>query len=354
MKKTLNQPSHTETTPISDTVQDHLNATTAASAETLENLEQKTLHDPATIDSQVALQIFNLNKSFGKRQVIHNLSLEIRRGEVLGFLGPNGAGKTTVLKMLTGFLTPDSGDIYVDGMHHRKHFTQVMQRIGAVVEQPEMYKEFSAYNNLKLYARLHKGVTKERIQTVITQLRLENRIKDKVKRYSLGMKQRLGLAQAMLHNPDILLLDEPTNGLDPAGIHELRNILIDLAHKENKAILVSSHLLSEMQLMCDRVAIIKEGHLIGVEEMHERSANTRLSLSIKAKPYETLIERLLPYHPDLIQKGDTVDIQIEEAHIPELIRYLSRNGCDLYEIKQEQQSLESLFLEITGGGQTIA
>lgn len=320
-----------------------------------ENANSPSIQTDANSQHQVPyLSIHNLNKSFGKKQIIHNLSLDLYPGEILGFLGANGAGKTTVLKMILGFLTPDSGEILVHGQPIKKHFEASMSKIGGVVENPEMYKDLSAYQNLKMYARLHKHVDNARIQSVVESVRLEGRIHDKVKRYSLGMKQRLGLAQAILHDPDILLLDEPTNGLDPAGMHELRQILMHRAHEENKAILVSSHILSEMQMMCDRVAIIKEGHLVAVEKVQNDTDQQNVQLSLDITPIERAIELLKPYHEDLTVKNNQLTFKIHKDHIPELIRYLSNSGCNLFEVHKDRSSLESRFLEITGGGQTIA
>lgn len=228
------------------------------------------------------LQVKNLSKSFGKRTVLDNISFEAYRGEVLGFLGPNGAGKTTTIKIIMGFLGMDSGEILIDGLNLKNNYEKCMAKLGGIVENPEMYKELSGRVNLEMYARLHDGVTKERIDEVVALVGMGNRINDKVKKYSLGMKQRVGLAQALLHRPEILIMDEPTNGLDPTGIKELRDIFKTLAHQENIAVIVSSHMLTEMEQMCDRVAVIDRGKILSQrpisEFIHQISGRRRVQI----------------------------------------------------------------------------
>jgi len=209
----------------------------------------------------IALETRGLTKHFGKRKVVDNITLSVEAGEVFGFLGANGAGKTTTIKMILGLLSPDAGEIFINGIDVRRNFEEAMTHIGGIVENPDMYGYLSGLANLQLFARV-RGVDDAAVQETIRRVGMENRIKEKFKRYSLGMKQRLGLAQAIMHNPRVLILDEPTNGLDPAGIKELRDTLKHLAHEEGVAVLVSSHMLSEMQLMCDRVGIIANGKML--------------------------------------------------------------------------------------------
>lgn len=227
---------------------------------------------------ETALKIEHLSKSFGKRQILHDISFETYKGEVFGFLGPNGAGKTTTIKIAVGLLSLDEGTITVNGSTLEKNFEKAMQDIGAIVENPEMYKRLTGMQNLRQYARLRSTkenpITQQRIDEVVSLVKLSNRINEKVKKYSLGMRQRLGVAQALLHKPALMILDEPTNGLDPAGIKELRDILKDAAHKENISVIVSSHLMSEMELMCDRVGIIVNGKLIGVQPIDQLMRST--------------------------------------------------------------------------------
>lgn len=176
-------------------------------------------------------------------------------------------------------LSLDDGNIFINGTDIKKNFEKAMSNVGGIVENPEMYKYLTGMENLKQYARMRKGVTQERIDEVVKLVKLSNRINDKVSKYSLGMRQRLGVAQALLHRPKVLILDEPTNGLDPAGIKELRDILKETAHKENICVIVSSHLMSEMELMCDRVGIIANGKMIGVHTLEEMisASNSKFS-----------------------------------------------------------------------------
>ena len=188
---------------------------------------------------ETALKIEHLNKSLGKKQILNDVSFETYKGEIFGFLGPNGAGKTTTIKVAVGMLSLDDGTISICGKDLKKDFEGAMSNVGGIVENPEMYKYMSGYDNLKQYARMRKGVTKQRIDEVVEIVGLSNRINDKVSKYSLGMRQRLGVAQALLHNPQVLILDEPTNGLDPAGIKALRDVLKKIAHEEKVSIIVS-------------------------------------------------------------------------------------------------------------------
>lgn len=301
-----------------------------------------------------ALQIQNVTKTFGKKTAVDNVSFDLFPGEVFGFLGPNGAGKTTIIKMVMGFFRPDEGTIIINGYNRKTHYEAAMSSIGGIVENPEMYNTLSARMNLKMYARLHKGVTKERINEVIELVGLTERADDPIKKYSLGMKQRIGLAQAMLHRPKVLILDEPTNGLDPAGIHQLRDILKQLAHEEGVAVMVSSHLLSEMQLMCDRIGIINHGKLLricSIDDLMTQAQNSsiyRIKTSNPANAKE-ILEKV--YSNRISNVGDdTLDIEIEEDQINECVRTLVSSGSDILGVQKLESSLEDAFLEITGGG----
>ena len=229
--------------------------------------------------SDTILKIKGLNKTLGKKQILHSIDMECYGGEVCGFLGPNGAGKTTTIKIAVGLLQLDEGEISINGKDIKKDFEGAMANVGGIVENPEMYKYLSGMENLRQYARMREGVTEERIKEVVELVRLSNRINDKVSKYSLGMRQRLGVAQAILHRPKLLILDEPTNGLDPQGIKELRDILKELAHKEGTCVVVSSHLMSEMEMMCDRVGIIANGKMIGSYTMEELISQSDSSIA---------------------------------------------------------------------------
>lgn len=205
-------------------------------------------------------------KTFGKRAVVRDVSFSVKEGEVFGFLGPNGAGKTTTIKMILGLLSPDSGTILVDGHNVETEFEAAMKNLSGIVENPDMYPYLSGYDNLMIQARAC-GVGAQQVDEAVQMVGMQMRIREKFKTYSLGMKQRLGIAQALLHQPKIMILDEPTNGLDPAGIQEMRNLLRHLAHNAGVSVLVSSHILQEMQLMCDTVGIISNGALLQVADV---------------------------------------------------------------------------------------
>ena len=219
--------------------------------------------------SKVILDVNNLSKKFKNFTAVDNISFQLHSGEILGFLGPNGAGKTTTIKMITGLVKSNSGSITINGYDINKDFEDAMSNVGAIVETPHLYENMTGYENIKFFSNLCKNATKEHIEECIKLSGLKNRLNDKVKNYSLGMKQRLGLTIALLNNPKMLILDEPTNGLDPIGIKVLREFLKDLAHNKNLSILVSSHILTEMELLCDKVLIITNGKMRCIKSMEE-------------------------------------------------------------------------------------
>ncbi len=304
------------------------------------------------------LEIKHLSKSFGKRKVIDDVSFDVYGGEVFGFLGPNGAGKTTTIKMVMGFLFADSGEIKINGINVKKDYEKAMSYLGGIVENPEMYKYLSGRKNIEMYARIHDNVPKERVDEVINTVGMSARANEKIRRYSLGMKQRIGLAQALVHKPKVLILDEPTNGLDPAGIKELRDILKHLAHEEGIAVIVSSHMLSEMQLMCDRVGIITDGHLIGVKTVDELVNHTQTGeytfiMKSDADSACALFKQKYPNHKAEID-GEKLTVYAAETDIPEINRLFAESGLNVYGIEKSGASLEEAFLSITGGGLDIA
>ncbi|MCE5168657.1 ABC transporter ATP-binding protein [Paenibacillus profundus] len=306
-------------------------------------------------NADAVLQLRNVTKKIGKRTIVDQVSFDVPAGEVFGFLGPNGAGKTTTIRMIVGLIAMTAGEIYVKGISVNKQFERAMTHIGAIVENPEMYKFLTGYQNLVYFARRHTGVTTERINEVVKLVGLQNRIHEKVKRYSLGMRQRLGVAQALLHRPSVLILDEPTNGLDPAGIRELRDYLRTLARQEGIAVIVSSHLLSEMELMCDRIAIIQAGNLIDVRSMNDLKNRVAHRIIVEVEEPEPTKEVLTAMLPDIamaVQAGQ-LEITAGRDRIPELTRALVQAEIDVYGIRTANQSLEDRFLELTRGEQIV-
>lgn len=302
------------------------------------------------------IQIRNLTKKIRKKAILDNLSLDVNKGEVFGLLGPNGAGKTTTIRMIVGLIAMSEGDVLVKGHSVSKEFEKAIQHVGAIVENPEMYKFLTGYQNLIHYARMVEGVSKSRIDEVVALVGLSRRINEKVKTYSLGMRQRLGVAQAILHKPSVLILDEPTNGLDPSGIRELRGYLRKLAEEEDTAIIVSSHLLSEMELMCDRVAIIENGKLVDVKEVKELvKADDLVSVAFEVdKPSEakeTLHHLSENSRLALVKNG--FEVIIERDQIPEINVKLVQSNIKVYSIKIKSKTLEDRFLEMTGSEQIV-
>ncbi|MBU3180273.1 ABC transporter ATP-binding protein [Clostridium psychrophilum] len=300
------------------------------------------------------VQIKNVTKKIGKKVIIDDLTFDVHSGEVFGFLGPNGAGKTTTIKMLLGLMSITKGEIYIDGYNVEKNFEKAIAKVGGIIENPDLYKYLTGYQNLVHFWRMYPYIKKERIDEVIKIVGLEKRIHDKIKTYSLGMRQRLGVAQALINSPKLLVLDEPTNGLDPAGIHELRTHLRTLAKEENVAVIVSSHLLSEMELMCDRVGIIQNGKLVGIQDMREMLDDVDDSvISLIVTPIEkakTYLESLnSKYKPQINDKEIKINESIE--NIPELVEKLVGQGIKIYSVSKVQQSLENKFLEMTGGNE---
>jgi len=300
---------------------------------------------------KTVVELKNVTKTIRKKKIIDDLSFEVMEGEVFGFLGPNGAGKTTTIRMMVGLIGITSGEITICGKNVTKDFEDAIRNVGAIVENPELYKFLTGYQNLEQVARLTKGVTKEKIEEVIELVGLKERIHDKVKTYSLGMRQRLGIAQSLLHDPKILILDEPTNGLDPAGIREVRDYLRSLARNKGMAVIVSSHLLSEMEMMCDRIAIIQKGKLINVQHVHEdKNSNEREYVFIvnnRKKALSLLAKQ--GYSPKV--SGEGFGLVLNKEQVPNVINLLVHNDFLIYEVKGQTRTLEDRFLEITNGGE---
>lgn len=300
------------------------------------------------MDVKPVVELRNLSKVIGKKKIIDNLNLSLYPGQITGFLGPNGAGKTTTIRMMVGLMKPTGGDVLVEGVAIGEDFEDALSKVGVIVENPEMYKYMTGYKNLVHFARMHPNVTKERIDEVIAQVGMQNRIHEKVGSYSLGMRQRLGLAQALLHSPKFLILDEPTNGLDPAGIREFRVYLRSIAEKEGVSIFVSSHMLSEIELMCDRIAVIQNGKLLNIEETDSVQQS---HYYIEASPLESVEQVLTAEGKTFEVFNNGLLVQIEKAEVPIFIGKLVEAGIQLYTVQPYAKTLEDQFLELTGGGQ---
>ncbi len=291
------------------------------------------------------VQIKGLSKVIKNKKIVSDLSFDIYEGEVFGFLGPNGAGKTTTIRMMVGLMSITEGDVIINGNSIKTDFEKAVANVGAIVENPELYKFLSGYDNLMQYARMVKGITKEKIDEVVELVGLTSAIRSKVKTYSLGMRQRLGLAQCLLHDPKVLILDEPTNGLDPAGIREMRDYLQKLTREKGMAVIVSSHLLSEMEMMCDRIGIIQKGELVGVQTVNELINEESQTYIVEVSDVSAAQKVLTEYSVN-VNKGD-ICVQSSREDIPDIIEKLVHNGIKIYGIKVNSKTLEDRFLEIT-------
>ncbi|WFA06180.1 ABC transporter ATP-binding protein [Bacillus sp. HSf4] len=297
---------------------------------------------------ETLLQLKNVSKTIRGRKIIDGLSFDVHAGEIFGFLGPNGAGKTTTIRMIVGHMKISAGEIAVCGVSVKDNFEKAAAHIGAIVENPELYKFLTGYQNLQQYARMTKGVTKKKIDEIVELVGLKHRINDKVKTYSLGMRQRLGLAQSLLHDPKLLILDEPTNGLDPAGIREIRDYLRRLTKERGLAVIVSSHLLSEMELMCDRIAIIQNGKLRNIQSVKGPAADKKKRYFIQADDRDALYREAGGFKDSRIEKVEHgIELSLSKDEVPDFIKHLTDSGIRLYEVKAINKSLEDRFLEIT-------
>ena len=301
--------------------------------------------------AELILKCEKLNKNFGKKQILKNVNLEINKGDILGFIGPNGAGKTTTIKLILGLQSITSGKVLINGHDVAKDFTKAIERVGAIVENPDLYMYLSGYENLKLIANLYNNIDEKRIQEVISLVKLEKRIKDKVSKYSLGMRQRLGIAQAIIHKPNLLILDEPTNGLDPEGIKEIRDLLLELAEKEEMAILISSHNLAELDNLCNKVSIIKNGEIIETSNIEQIKKEEKTQVQIFELDDANKVKNINELKNKKIEVIDNqnITIEISKSEVPEIVKTLVEQSVKIYSIREKEISLEEAFLKKTGG-----
>lgn len=304
----------------------------------------------------ITLEIDQVEKTIRRNRIIKGISFSVQEGEVFGFLGPNGSGKTTTIRMMVGLIRPTAGRIRVCGYDIQKDHTEALAKVGSIVENPELYPFLTGIENLEHFARMIPGVTRKKIDEVVRRVDLSARIDDRVKDYSLGMRQRLGIAQALLGDPKLLILDEPTNGLDPQGIRELRAFIRQLAN-EGLSVFISSHMLSEIQLMCDRVAIINEGSIVRVGAVDELLTQDFRKIIWYANPCSEAKNLLMNSPFTKVREQETLDdgivTEVAPEHIPQLTVALVRQGIEIYGIEWKRQSLEDLFLDMTEGEQHV-
>lgn len=298
--------------------------------------------------SDVALHTEDLTKRFGARTAVDRLTIRVERGDIYGFLGPNGAGKSTTLRMLLGLVRPTSGTIKFPVRASSWEYLKARSRIGAIIETPAFYENFSGRRNLQLLASLSGGVQKKRVEEVLEIVDLRDRAHDPVKVYSLGMRQRLGIAQALLPTPELIILDEPTNGLDPQGIHETRNLIRRLRDEFRLTVLLSSHLLTEIEQLCNRVGIIHEGRLLYEGGPEALVASTSL-YKVRVDDMGGAIDLLSTETGVTVSSNGASFLRVEAdaEHIAAVNTLLVGNGIKVYELSPAQESLEEAFLRLT-------
>ena len=295
------------------------------------------------------LSVLNLTKEYGSKKVVNSVSFSVFAGQVFGFVGPNGAGKSTTIRMITGLTPITNGDVRICGYSIKTAYKKAIAQVGGIIEMPQLYSYLSGIKNLKLFASFYGKSALRRIPQIVKLVGMENRIHDKVSTYSLGMKQRLGIAQALLGKPKLLILDEPTNGLDPNGIVEMRHILRTLAEKENMAIIISSHNLSELEQMCDVIGLINNGKLIEHKTMQDidsiLQSKQRIQLLCNYPNYAAL---LLKEKYGLKSKviGNSIVLPLKEKNIATVVSYLIHKKLKIYSIKKIQKTLEELYFEM--------
>jgi ABC-type multidrug transport system ATPase subunit len=298
------------------------------------------------------IKVDGLCKTFGKLQAVNNLSFSVNEGDVYGFLGQNGAGKSTTIRMLLTLITPTSGTIELFGKSLPSHRKEILSQIGAMIERPDLYKYLSAYDNLKLFAKLSGcKVTNQLLMNQLEMVGLAERANDKVKGFSQGMKQRLGIAIALVHNPALVILDEPTNGLDPQGIADIRNLIKSLSTDHKKTVVVSSHLLNEIEQVASRILIIDKGKKIIEGTTQELLDPNQTVVDIETndsqKAYTLLSASTWANHLQPLTNNKN-SLTLNKHQIPDLLRSLVEMNIDVYAL-QQRHSLEDYFLKVTSG-----
>ncbi|WP_405081193.1 ABC transporter ATP-binding protein [Paenibacillus chitinolyticus] len=303
--------------------------------------------------NEMIIQTFGLSKQYKRRSAVDNVNLQIRKGDIYGFLGPNGAGKTTTIRMLLGLIRPTKGTVQLFGKDLRKEKLAILRKVGSLVEYPSYYGHLTAYENLEAIRRI-LDVPKQRIDEVLAIVRLTKEAKRPVKGYSLGMKQRLGIAAALLGSPELLVLDEPTNGLDPSGILEIRELIKSMPQQYGVTVLVSSHLLSEVDQMASRVGIIRGGSMIFEDtiESLRRKAGGQIRIAVDA-PQQALRTAA---SAGCFAVADDSSLLLEEApdeKIAQVVTGLVQAGHSVYRVEEKKKSLEDFFLDLVGEGDSL-
>jgi ABC-type multidrug transport system ATPase subunit len=299
--------------------------------------------------SQKIIEIKNLAKKFGSFEAVKDLSFTVYQGDVFGFLGPNGAGKSTSIRCMLSLIKPDKGEVLVFGKSLRENRNSILKRTGSIIEKPDFYSYLSALTNLEIFSRISGSrSSRKEIYEILDFVGLQGREHDKVKGYSHGMKQRLGIAQALLHKPDLIILDEPTTGLDPQGIIDIRNLILRLKNEQNKTVLLSSHILSEIELIANRMVIINKGKSVVEGDVAILLNSEELIAVIEVDDADRAKKIISQTYMNLIVekiKNNCVQLEIRKSLIPELTKLLVQNSVNVYSI-ESKKALEDYFIKI--------
>ncbi|MDE6475186.1 MAG: ABC transporter ATP-binding protein [Clostridia bacterium] len=283
---------------------------------------------------------------------VSHATLDVEEGEILGLLGANGAGKTTLIKLMLGLVNADGGSITIGGYDVSTSREKALAQVGAIVEAPTLFNDFSGMDNLKYYARLQgANISEEKLKSIVSLVGLEDRINDKFKTYSLGMRQRLGIAQAIMHSPRLLLLDEPTNGLDPEGIAQMRDLFLNLKNQMGTTIIISSHILGEMQQTCDRVAFMAKGEIKAVKSMEEVNygVDSMRKFAIECSDLQRASHLIAMQGIETSVQNNAIVVIVDQAQVGELVKILVENDVVVYTVNKLKRSLEDLYREVSGG-----
>ena len=293
------------------------------------------------------LKCSNLKKQIKNKIIVENISFSINKGDIVGFIGPNGAGKTTIIKLILGLMKLSEGKVFINRFDIEKDFIKAIEKVGSIVENPDLYMYLSGYDNLKIIANNYKNISKDRIHEVIKIVGLENRIKDKVSTYSLGMRQRLGIAEAIINEPELLILDEPTNGLDVEGIIEIRNLIKKLS-QQGMAILISSHNLTEIDNLCNRIIAIKNGKIIADDTIENFTTISNISSYILELNYIDNLAKIMSNYKFEIIKDNKIRVYISKDKLTELMKKLIENKYQIYSLQEEKLTSEEAFIKKVG------
>ena len=293
------------------------------------------------------LKCDNLKKQVKEKVIVEKISFSMDKGDVVGLIGPNGAGKTTIIKLILGLIKITEGKVSINGYDIEKDFIKAIEKVGAIVETPDLYMYLTGYDNLKITANNYKNISKERIKEVVKLVGLENRIKDKVSTYSLGMRQRLGIAEAIINNPELLILDEPTNGLDVDGIIEMRNLITKLS-EQGIAILISSHNLTEIDNLCNRIIAIKNGKIITDDKIESFTAFSTEDTYILELNHINNLDQVIQDHKFEKVEDNKIRIYTTKEEISKVMQKLIENNYQVYSVQEEKLTTEQAFRKKVG------